>query len=58
MDMDHVRRSQQESASTKAYWKRVKTTEQMGKVKSLVLNNKINEALANELEIGIITQVK
>ena len=55
MGMDYVRRSQQESASTKAYCKRVKTTEQMDKVKSLVLNNKINEELANELEIEIIT---
>ena len=55
MDMDHVRMSQQESDSTKAYCKRVKRTAQMDSAKSVMLNNKINEAMTNELYIPIIT---
>ena len=55
MDMDHVTMSQQESDSTKAYCKRVKRTAQMDSAKSVMLNNKINEAMTNELYIPIIT---
>ena len=47
-----------ESDFTKVYRKRVKTTEEMDNVKSLMLNNKVHEALANELEITIITEVE
>ena len=50
--------SQKESDFTKGYQKRVKTTEQMDNVRSLMLNKKIHEALANELEIPIIAEFK
>ena len=42
----------------KAYSKRAKTTVWMDNFKSLMLSNKIKEALVNELEITIITEVK